>query len=685
MSTLASDDFTRDDSIFWGTSSSGFVWQFAAANFIDNFYIENDTGIFYGLGDGNSQILNGGLLLLGNVTSGDTEVYTECYMARPDVSFFGCAARFGGTSEDSSSQNFYYARVGTPVNQFHTFVNTPPLVWFENDSYGPTADIDFVLTAGHTYAMRFRVTGDTNPLLQVKVWDVLDSEPGSWTLEWTDDNTSPYITNARITGAGRFGLIACQYDGARADLAFSTFTATDLNAATPLANDDFTRTNASDWGTAVSGGDWAETATSATGNWTITSNAGRINGDNGIFLLGSGTAGTVDLTTQSVIVDPDNDIFGLIARSASDASTYYAAKLNAPESKLTLVRADISPFIGELATLDFVATADTIYKLRFLVTGRIKPRLRAKVWASTDTEPADWMLSYSDNDGLQLESDGQYGLFGEEDGTTGHLKFTSFSVARPTPLAQEDFTRADHVPWGFSAEGDEWGFNSVDAPIIVPNWTITSNAGQVNGTGGYYLLGGVAGDVELFTESPLVNLSVDLFGLLARTEAQRGPDSSFRNFTLIDQAKWTYKDANYGYQAIVDPSVPELRIYRQGDTSVTLASTDFTYIENTIYRLRFRVIGDAEPFLQAKVWAATDVEPAWMVEVVDNDGNQLSPANDYYGSRFGIIGQENGDPGHLHFTSFIASTVSDEPDGDEGGGGSTSLASIGNGRFARIA
>jgi len=47
-----------------------------------------------------------------------------------------------------------------------------------------------------------------------------------------------------------------------------------------------------------------------------------------------------------------------------------------------------------IATTPFPATASTSYSLRFRVVGTT---ITAKVWASSTTEPANWMITTSDS------------------------------------------------------------------------------------------------------------------------------------------------------------------------------------------------------------------------------------------------------------------------------------------------
>jgi hypothetical protein len=143
--------------------------------------------------------------------------------------------------------------------------------------------------------------------------------------------------------------------------------------------------------------------------------------------------------------------------------------------------------------------------------------------------------------------------------------------------------------WGTASDGHVWGgdANALSA------FSINGNAGKITSSGGTVsaVLGPSATDSEvLFT----------------------GALSGFSNSNLGAVLRW--KDANNWYKAYITGSTLVVQ-KRVGGAYTNLASASFTASPNTLYSLRFRIVGST---LTTRVWPASGGEPtAWMISVSD--------------------------------------------------------------------
>jgi hypothetical protein len=90
-----------------------------------------------------------------------------------------------------------------------------------SNSYTTLVSASNAISDSTYYWTRFRVTGNSTPLLQARMWQDGNTEPTSWTWSYTDSSGSA------ITGAGQFGLHAL---GATTH-SFDNFSVNDTQAA----------------------------------------------------------------------------------------------------------------------------------------------------------------------------------------------------------------------------------------------------------------------------------------------------------------------------------------------------------------------------------------------------------------------------------------------------------------------
>lgn len=162
-----------------------------------------------------------------------------------------------------------------------------------------------------------------------------------------------------------------------------------------LAQDTFQRPDQVFWGTSSGLRAWGGDANTSTA-FAIVDHAGQISGKQGMqgalqAVLNVGSADADVLVTGSVSqFDAKGEAnLGAVLRW-QDANNWYKALIDG--SRLQLLRS-VDSKISVLATLAFQASSGISYTLRFRALGS---SLFAKAWATTQQEPATWMLMQTD-------------------------------------------------------------------------------------------------------------------------------------------------------------------------------------------------------------------------------------------------------------------------------------------------
>jgi DNA-binding beta-propeller fold protein YncE len=172
---------------------------------------------------------------------------------------------------------------------------------------------------------------------------------------------------------------------------------------------------------------------------------------------------------------------------------------------------------------------------------------------------------------------------------------TSGITPTPTPtpgtvLAQDTFMRPNQSLWGTASDGHIWGG---DAGTNVA-FSIANNTGLVTNAGASLSapLGPIATNADvLFT----------------------GKMSAYNSTNLGSVLRWT--NGNNWYKAYIDGGRLIIQ-KRVNGAIINLASVPFAASGNTLYSLRFEVIGTT---LQARVWLASGSEPTtWMAKISDS-------------------------------------------------------------------
>ncbi len=189
-----------------------------------------------------------------------------------------------------------------------------------------------------------------------------------------------------------------------------------------------------------------------------------------------------------------------------------------------------------------------------------------------------------------------------------------------TIIANDTFQRSNQTYWGTASDGQAWGADASNNN----HFSISSNTGLASGTSG--ILSGVLGPSKT-DEQVLVTVKSSSYA------RNTDPDALLR-----------YTDANNWYKAYLDGSNLVIRKNVAG-TNTQIASAAFSATTNTLYTIRFQVVGE---ILSAKAWASSGSEPSnWTVSV---DDTALTSG------KCGI-GINNAVGANITFTSFTAYSI----------------------------
>jgi hypothetical protein len=195
---------------------------------------------------------------------------------------------------------------------------------------------------------------------------------------------------------------------------------------TVIAEDTFQRANhVGGWGTASDGNTWGGDAQST--QFSINNNTGLIfesqNGSHSA-VLGPSVADADVVVTAAVSVfssSGNNNEVAPMLRWIDD-NNFYKAGIDGSNFRL-FGHSSTSKGSSTLATMAFAATPATLYTIRFRVVGT---SLMAKVWPTSQSEPANWMLTVTDS---QL-SEGNCGIRMVFH-TSAAMSFSSFVATAP--------------------------------------------------------------------------------------------------------------------------------------------------------------------------------------------------------------------------------------------------------------
>ena len=379
----------------------------------------------------------------------------------------------------------------------------------------------------------------------------------------------------------------------------------------------------------------------------------------------------------------------------------YRAKLqvtNAGGTTLHLVRYQngTETTLASAGVAGLTVGAGQRLKLRFEFVGASPTTLRARVWRVGTTEPSTWNVTASDGTAV-LQGSGGTGvstyLSSSATATSVPLSFDSITVERiggtppptttttttstttttttttstttttttpttttsttttttcpPRPHRQTTDATTTTLPPGGDLAGDTF------TRTVANGWG-TSSSGHtwaVAGTSSRYLVNGAAGGIRLSTAG--TDATVNLASGPTSTSSELRFDMSFDKVggaTLYASGIPRYVNATNTYFAkvIVDSAGrPRLQLARRVNNVDTVLADAFlpagtTYQAGQVMRLAVQAVGTAPTTLRAKLWLASQPEPAaWLLTASDNTAGLQTAGrigvNQYFSSSAGAL------------------------------------------------
>ncbi len=215
-------------------------------------------------------------------------------------------------------------------------------------------------------------------------------------------------------------------------------TPTPLPTSPNAIEDDFTRANQSGWGTSTN----TDGVTNVT--WGMDGAASYVNiaNNSGVYgyqgftnSIGIASAGTTTYNGGDSLVEFSVSAIGhatpyTVQNACLDKSCYYGVRLHTSQNLLEIAKRS-NGGTGILASVPFVATANTVYWIRLDVApggAGLPTVLSAKIWANGSAEPANWMVTATDNTPLGPNYPGTGGTW-DQTGTGESIHYTCYAFA----------------------------------------------------------------------------------------------------------------------------------------------------------------------------------------------------------------------------------------------------------------
>jgi hypothetical protein len=350
----ATDTFQRANQTYWGTASDGSNTWGADAATSSNFTISSNTGK---VSDA-SGIINGSL----GATTYDSEVDATASTTSFSGTDFGVLLRY------TDNNNWYKAYLdgsNLVIRRMLAGNNTQ------------IASASFNAAIATPYSFRLKAVGYN---LYAKVWAANTPEPSNWTVTTTDTNL--------ISGKSGVGI----NNSSANTVQFTYFAYYSFATPATLGQDTFQRANQAYWGTASDGNTWAWDASSNSA-FSISSNSGQVtNTGNTSYsaILGPTATNAEVLVTGELSSFTDTPNIGAVLRF-TDGNNWYKAYFDGSN---LIIQKKVSGTATTLQTASFSASANTLYSVRFRISGT---SLSAKVWAASGSEPTNWTATATDS------------------------------------------------------------------------------------------------------------------------------------------------------------------------------------------------------------------------------------------------------------------------------------------------
>ncbi|WP_255681397.1 PKD domain-containing protein [Agromyces cavernae] len=256
-----------------------------------------------------------------------------------------------------------------------------------------------------------------------------------------------------------------------------------------LAQDAFSRTVASGWGTADTGGIWTVNSTT---KLSVASGAGRVAANAGSTLnatLGQVSTSAIDAQV-SVAVDklPNQVMYTTLAARVVGTSLYGARLRINPNATAQLQLMRDGTALTSTTLPGITVTAGTPIRIRVQIEGTNPTTLRARAWPAGSTEPTTWHTTTTDNTpALQATGSLRLSTYLSSSATNGPITttyddLTATAIGAPPPPPPNTPPTAAFT-WaadGLTVDADSTTSSDPDGTIVSRSWDF---AGVSGGTG----------------------------------------------------------------------------------------------------------------------------------------------------------------------------------------------------------
>jgi hypothetical protein len=375
--------------------------------------------------------------------------------------------------------------------------------------------------------------------------------------------------------------------------------------------DTFSRTRTDLWGTGDSGHTWSNTNNS---RFDVNGSVGTISVPANQSAHIAYHNGESDTTCQvltlmrwtSSAASPLTDVGPALSRI--DNSTYYTVAIQDLYDEVAIVFYQ-NGTRWELNRAAKTVSKNTWYWVRF---ERTSTALRAKVWAQGTTEPSSWTVTSGLWSGSNPPASGNPGFYAKGNADAYNVElaayyFYSGEDDEPGVPVNDTFERGVTTGWGMSDSGHVWEGNFSLDPAI----RTRAAEGFVNDPGDGYAQYSIDNTDEHYGFiGPNRSTNMEIYTEFSINSAAGSTILYIGQRGTMEVASGAV--SGYGYAVKVTSGATTIPIMKKTSsggswTQVGTASTVTALVANTIYSVRFQLVGTT---LQARIWVAGTAEPA---------------------------------------------------------------------------
>lgn len=336
---------------------------------------------------------------------------TDSTAALQQPGYVGVHYALGASATGTAALSFDDYRV---VNDAAPAVNVPPVASFTSSVADLTVSVDGSASSDS------------------------DGTVASYAWSWGDGSAagSGKTATHAYTAAGTYTvtLTVTDDDGATHQKSSSVTVTAPAQPNTALAADGFGRTVASGWGTADTGGAWS-VLFGAASSLSVSDGAGRISlnaSESRNAMLPGTDYADVDMQVDLSLAQAPADgaaYTGLVARYSTSDANYTVRVWLRNDGSVWLVPQRGSTVLAAVPVSGLTRAAGDSFTLRASITGSSPTTIKAKIWRTGTTEPANWQVTATDST-AGVQGTGRIGIHAYRSGsaTTGQFTFDDFVV-----------------------------------------------------------------------------------------------------------------------------------------------------------------------------------------------------------------------------------------------------------------